>query len=97
MAAHPISERRACCVVNLSRHLRVYQPKRVSEQVIMEAMRQLVAAHPSWGCGKLHQAFRRAGRGWNHKRVSRVYHQLGLHHRPKLKQTRLNLTPLVNC
>lgn len=86
MQTHPISERRACRVVNLSRHLRGYQPKRVREQVIMDEMSQLVAAHPSWGCGKLHQALRRAGQGWNHKRVYRLYHQMGLHRRPKLKK-----------
>lgn len=86
MEVHPISERRACRVVKLSRHLRVYRPKRVSEQVIMDEIGQVVASHPSWGCGKVHQALRRAGRRWNHKRVARLYHQMGLHRRSKAKK-----------
>lgn len=86
MEAHPISERRACRVVKLSRHLRVYRPKRISEQVIMDEIGQVVASHPSWGCGKVYQALRRAGRVWNHKRVDRLYHQMGLHRRPKAKK-----------
>lgn len=86
MQAHPISERRACRVVKLSRHLRAYRPKRVSEQIIMADIGKVVASHPSWGCGKVYQALRRAGQRWNHKRVYRLYHQMGLHRRPKLKK-----------
>lgn len=88
MATHAVSERRACRVVQLNRSLRVYQPKRVKDEVIQEMIRHLGEAHPTWGCGKMVQAMRRAGQPWNHKRIERIYHEMNFHRRSRVKKRR---------
>lgn len=67
----------------------MYQPKREREQVVENEIRQVVEANPSWGQRKVYHALRRAGHRWNHKRVTRIYRQMGLHLRSKPKKPRV--------
>ena len=53
---------------------------------IIEAIQQLASDHPAYGFRKLYAYLRRAGKGWNHKKVYRVYKLLKLHKKRKLKR-----------
>ena len=48
---------------------------------------QIIAEHkPRWGFKKMYQYLRNQGYGWNHKRVHRVYCEMGLNLRVKPKK-----------
>jgi putative transposase len=40
---------------------------------VIEAINELVEKRPRWGFWKCYERLRADGRGWNHKRVYRVY------------------------
>lgn len=86
MQAHSLSERRACRLVGLSRTVYRYQPQVVDDKTIGEQLRQLAEAHQHWGFGKMRAYLRNQGQGWNHKRVHRIYCEMGLHLRVKPKK-----------
>jgi len=50
------------------------------------ALQELAAAHPTYGFRKLFAYLRRAGHGWNHKKVYRIYRQLKMNKRRKGKR-----------
>jgi putative transposase len=77
-AAHDMSERRACRLLGLSRSVRRYQPQPRDDTALKQALQELVARHPRFGCRKLTVLLRKAGHEWNHKRVRRVYQALKL-------------------
>ncbi|MEO8327668.1 MAG: IS3 family transposase [Nitrospirota bacterium] len=56
---------------------------------VIEALNQLVEAHPRWGVWKYIDRLRPVGHPWNHKRIYRIYRQLGLNqpHRTKRRLT----------
>ena len=45
---------------------------------VIDALNELVEAHPRWGFWKYVERLRALGHGWNHKRIYRVYCGLGL-------------------
>jgi len=69
MAAHGTSERRACRVVGLSRSVKRYEYKRRDDGEVIDALARLAERHPRFGFRKLFILLRKAGNGWNHKRV----------------------------
>lgn len=81
-----MSERRACRTVNLNRCTYRYQGKKKDDLEIEQALRQLAARQPRWGCGKMSDYLRNQGHRWNHKRVRRVYRELALHLKRKPKK-----------
>lgn len=81
-----MSERRACTSVKLSRTVYRYEPIAGRDIEIQEALQHLAAKHPEMGFGKFFMMLRRAGKRWNHKRVHRVYCQMGLNKRRKHKR-----------
>lgn len=82
---HGLSERRACCTVNLNRCTYRYQARKTDDYQIVQELRQLAEHRPRWGCGKMTDYLRNQGYGWNHKRIRRVYRELALnlHRKPK--------------
>ena len=52
----------------------------------------MVDAHPRWGVWKYIRQLRALGHGWNHKRIYRVYRQLGLN-QPRRTKRRLPKRP----
>ena len=62
---------------------------------VIEALNQLVGAHPRWGVWKSIARLRAMGPPWNHKRIDRVYRQLGLTH-PRRTNRRLPKRPALS-
>lgn len=83
---HPIGERRACRLVGLSRSTYRYRAKRPDDRDIQNQLKALAERHRRWGFGKMMDWLRNAGFTWNHKRVYRVYCELGLNQRIKPKK-----------
>lgn len=91
MAEGEVSVRRACTLVGLSRSAWYSEPedrlKRDAE--VIDALQELAKEKPRWGFWKYRDRLKILGRPWNHKRIYRVYRELGLNHRRKTKK-RLN-------
>lgn len=88
LEVHKLSLRRACGCLRLARSA-WYKPvvdwlERDAE--IVGALGELAISKPGLGFWKLFGRLRRAGHLWNHKRVYRVYCQLGLHRRRRAKR-----------
>ena len=79
---------RACAAVDLSPSAwyRPLEDKLARDLDVIEALVELAEKHPRWGFWMCYQRLRLLGKGWNHKRVYRIYKQLGLNHRRKTKK-----------
>ncbi len=64
----------------------------IRDQEIIEALNQLVEQYPRWGIWKYIRRLRVLGHVWNHKRVYRVYRQLG-HNQPRRTRRQLPKCP----
>jgi putative transposase len=53
---------------------------------VIDALKELAFAHPTYGFRKLFAYIRRSGKGWNHKKVYRVYKLLKLNKKRKGKR-----------
>ena len=73
MESYPISERRACRIVKISRSVRHYQARPRNDKDIIDVLHDIAKQHPRWGFHKMFAWIRNAGYRWNHKRVYRVY------------------------
>jgi putative transposase len=87
-AKHLMSERQACRLMCLSRSVYHYRRRRGvdKEREIQEALARLASLHPEMGFGKFFLMLRREGKGWNHKRVHRIYCEMKLNKRRKHKR-----------
>ena len=88
MAEESLSVRRACRLAGLSRSA-WYRPRvdRLErDKDVIDALQMLVEKHRRWGFWKCYDRLRLDGRPWNHKRVYRVYTELGLNHRRRTKK-----------
>ena len=83
---HKMSERQACRLLQISRPGFRYQAKKVDDAVLQAALLELAARQPRWGAQKMVDYFKNQGKTWNHKRVRRVYRELGLNLRVKPKK-----------
>ena len=63
-----------------------YQSRKSDEGEIKEQLVWLAERKPRWGFKKMYDYLRNQGHGWNHKRVHRVYRELGLNIRVKPKK-----------
>lgn len=84
-AKHKYSVRRACKLLQASRSVCYYQSQK-DDNAVMNALQQHVEKHPTHGFPKTFAYLQRAGYGWNHKRVHRVYTELKLNIRRKHKR-----------
>jgi putative transposase len=75
----PISERRACRLVGLSRTVLHYEPKQQPGNVQLKSrLVELAGERRRFGYRRLHALIRREGMHANHKRVYRLYGEAGL-------------------
>ena len=77
---------RACKVINLSNNGYYYTAKRKDDSLIVNALNIQVEAHPEEGFWLSYHRFRNKGNKWNHKRVWRIYQEMGLSLRRKKKK-----------
>lgn len=75
-----LSITRACQICGLSRAAYYKRPMPTSERdaEVIDALNTLVTRHSRWGFWKCFTRLRLDGRGWNKKRVHRVYCDMGL-------------------
>ena len=84
--ANSVSQRQACQAVNLARSSFQYRRKPKADGPIIDALTNLVEQHPTIGFDMSFQRLRNEGHTWNHKRVYRVYKELGLNIRRRIKR-----------
>ena len=78
VTALPISERRACRLVDLQRSSCRYQARRRDDAALRQRLRELAVQRRRFGSPRLIELLRREGIGDNHKRIERVYREKGL-------------------
>ena len=78
MQQYQVSVQQACKMMDLSRSVYYYQPKRESDEIIVQAIRQLHEKYPVIGFWQIFHRLRQQGCPWNHKRVLRIYRSLRL-------------------
>jgi len=83
---HDVSIRRGCDAASLPRSTYRYKRKRRCDDAPIDALNELIEAHPSIGFWPAFHRLRLAGHGWNHKRVYRVYPAMGLNIRRRSKK-----------
>ena len=90
-----VSVRLACRMFNVSESCYRYQAKlRAEDDVIADWLVRLTRAHRNWGFGLCFLYLRNIkGFKWNHKRVYRVYRQLGLNLRIKPRKRLVRQAP----
>jgi len=94
MKKHQVSQRRVSRLFGISRCGLTYQSKKQgADETIGRLLQELSAAHPRWGFWKMFHRLRLDGHRWNHKRVWRIYRELGLNIRIKPKKRLPPRTP----
>ena len=78
----------------ISRTVNRYTPRPKQDDDVIEALLQLSNRHPDLGFGKLFTMLKRQSRGWNHKRVYRIYCALKLNKRRRGKKRLPSRHPL---
>lgn len=82
-----VSINRACRVMNIDRKTYHYQPKLAKESDMIKAkLKSLSSQYPRYGFKKLFCLLRSQGMVYNHKRVHRLYVELGLNIKIKPKK-----------
>ena len=91
VAEHALSIQRACVSTGLPRSS-WYRPSvdtLARDGEVIAALTRVTDTHHRWGFWKSYGRLRLDGRVWNHKRVYRVYCQLGLNQKRRTKKRRL--------
>ena len=86
MAQHPMSVRKVCAALGVSRSYFGYKPRPRDDSEVIAALTELADKKPTWGFSKLFGVLRQQGRPWNHKRVWRVYCLLRMNLKRKAKK-----------
>jgi putative transposase len=73
-------------MVRLPRSSFQYKFKPKDDRSIQEALTDMVTRHPSIGFRQSFEQFKTDNRGWNHKRVKRVYREMKLNIRRRAKR-----------
>jgi putative transposase len=91
---HGMSVKRACQAARLSRAA-FYRPEKSPQERdrdVIEALNEIVSTEVRWGFWKCFARLRQMGRTWNHKRVHRVYCELRLNQKRRVRR-RLPVRP----
>lgn len=89
---HGISLRKACKWLDIYLSVYYYQPKERDDKVYREKLSEWSTFYNKWGYKKLYDRFREEGYKVNHKRIYRIYTEMGLNLRRKSRK-RLSLRP----
>jgi putative transposase len=81
-----LSGRAACRAVGVSRTRMYYRPAERDDREVIEAIQAVIEKEPRWGQDKVIGRLMADGRGWNPKRIRRVYRALKLHLRRRGKK-----------
>ena len=74
----------ACDLMSISKTAYYYKPKkRAGDAKIVEYLQKLAQSHRRWGFEKMRDKAKIDGEPWNHKRIYRIYCELGLNIRVK--------------
>lgn len=84
-----ISERRACRVVQLNRSTWHYKSQRDEQVALKQRIREIVETRTRYGHRRIHALLQREGWPINHKRVYRLYCEMGLQMRHKTPKRRV--------
>lgn len=83
-AGRHLGVNQVCRYLSVSKTAYYYQPKKRKEDMDLESyLTDLASQHKRWGFDKMMAKAKLDQRGWNHKRVRRVYRELGLNLRVK--------------
>jgi putative transposase len=85
---HRLSVQRSCFCIGLSRAAYYKTPKGDTgrDAEVIEAINNTIKRHGRWGFWKCFNSLKAKGSPWNHKRVYRVYCQLGLNQKRRAKR-----------
>jgi putative transposase len=88
LVAFGLSTAQACAMVCLSRASYYRTPRnwRIADAAVIDALNEQLTKSSRAGFWKCYQRIRRAGHEFNHKRVYRVYRQMGLNLRRRTKR-----------
>lgn len=86
ISAHQISQRQACQSLSIARTTVQYIKKPKPDEQVIGQLEILVNKHPSIGFWKCYHRLRRQGYIWNHKKVYRIYSEMGLNIRRRYKK-----------
>lgn len=86
MEEHGISERQACRFLGISRTAFRYQPKKPDDGKTKNLLKEIAERKPRWGFKKMYAHLRNQGYRWNHKKIHRIYREMGLNLRIKPKK-----------
>lgn len=81
-----LSGRAACRAVGVSRTRMYYRAAERDDREVIEAIQAVIEQEPRWGQDKVIGRLVADGRGWNPKRIRRVYRALKLHLRRRGKK-----------
>jgi putative transposase len=73
-------------MLELSRSAFRYQSRKGTDEPIMVALKGLAEKQPTWGVDKMTDFIRQEHLEWNHKRIRRIYCELGLNLKVKHKK-----------
>lgn len=83
---HKISERQACRYLGISRRVFRYQSQKPGDDEIIRLLKDIAERKPRGGFKKMVDHLKNEGYGWNHKKIHRIYGELGLNIRVKPKK-----------
>ena len=96
-----VSERRACELSRVSRTTYRYQRKRTPQDALKQRIKELAQTRIRYGDKCIHVLLKREGIHVNHKRVHRLYCELGLQLKPKRPKRHVSsvhrMTPLISA
>jgi len=90
---HGISERQACRYLGISRTALRYEPQKPGDHELVCLLKDIAERKPRWGFKKMYDYLKNEGYDWNHKKVHRIYRELGLNIRVKPKKRLPNRIP----
>lgn len=83
---HKVTIRQACVAAQVSRNTFSYIPRKKNDAPIIDALNDLIEKKPAIGFWQSFYRLKREHVLWNHKRVYRVYTQLGMNIRRRAKK-----------
>lgn len=83
---HHVSTRQALKIFNLQPSVYYYKTKRSDDQEVRDNLATLSQLHTRWGFWMMHNHLRDLNFLWNHKKVYRIYREMGLNLRRKTRK-----------